>query len=204
MDADKIANESESMFLPETLMYEFQTAQIDSPSGQTKKLVTEKKVLVNKKYVNEQNDSWLLKPTFIACFMLFLGILLTIWDIKEGRRHYKFFDTLIFALTGLGGLIAFYLMFFSLHPLVKNNLNLLWLNPLNFFIAIMIWVKPLRVILFFYQILNILFLVGALFAFALSIQVFNLAAFPLIVLLLMRSSSWFALTKRKIYKNKKI
>ena len=101
-------------------------------------------------------------------------------------------------------MIAFYLMFFSLHPLVKSNLNILWLNPLNLFVALMIWIRQFRVVLFFYQIFNILFLVGALFAFALSVQAFNLAAFPITVLLLMRSTCWFALTKRKIYKNKKI
>ena len=203
MDADRTANENESMFLPEILMNEFQTAQIESPNGQTRKLVTDKKVLVNKRSSTEQSDSWLLKPTFIALLLLFLGILLTFWDVKEGKRHYKFFDTLILVGTGLGGMIAFYLMFFSLHPLVKNNLNLLWLNPLNLFVAIMIWIRRLRMVLFFYQLLNILFLVGALFAFALSVQDFNIAAFPLIVLLLMRSTSWFALTKSKVYRKKK-
>jgi hypothetical protein len=68
----------------------------------------------------------------------------------------------------------------------------------------LIWIKPLRKILFYYQILNILLLVGALFAFALSAQAFNLATFPIIVLLLMRSTSWFDLTKKKIFKTRKI
>jgi hypothetical protein len=45
-------------------------------------------------------------------------------------------------------------------------------------------------------------LVAALVAFAVSAQVFNTASFPIIVLLIMRSTSWFALTKRKIFKNK--
>jgi len=204
MDADRVANASESMFLPETLMVEFQTAIINTPSGQIRKLVAEKRILVNKKNITEEKDSWWLKPTTIALLLLFLGAILTIWDIKQGTRHFKLFDTLILFFTGVGGIIAFYLMFFSLHPLVKLNLNLLWLNPLNLFFSIMIWFKRLRIALFFYQIFNILLLVGALFAFALSVQAFNIAAFPLIVLLLMRSTSWFALTKRKIYKRKKI
>ena len=197
-DADREATMSESMFLPEILMADFQTAVIISPTGQTKPLVTERKVLVNKKETIDQ-ATFLFKPTFILFVLLTLGVLLTIWDIKERKRHFKTFDTLLLVFTGIGGLIAFYLMFFSLHPLVKNNFNLLWLNPLNLVLALLIWIKPLRKALFFYQIVNIVFLMSALIAFAVSAQSFNLASFPLIVLLLLRSTSWFAITKRKLY-----
>ena len=204
MDADQSANTSESLFLPENLMSEFQTAQIHSSDGQVRKLVTEKRILVNKRDLGEQSESWLLKPITFTLMLLILGIFLTIWDLKERRSHFKIFDTLILAFTGIGGLIAFYLMFLSLHPLVKSNLNLLWLNPVNLVLALLIWIKPLRKALFYYQIINILLLLGALLAFALSAQAFNLASFPIIVLLLIRSTSWFDLTKRKIFKNRKI
>jgi len=204
MEADRIANINESMFLPENLMMEFQTAQINSPNGQIRKLVSDKKVLINKSIISEQKESILFKPISISLILLILGSILTVWDLKVTKRHFKIFDSIIFALTGIGGLIAFYLMFFSLHPLVKSNLNLLWLNPINLIVAIVIWIKPLRLALFFYQIVNILLLVSALIAFALSLQDFNLATFPIIVLLLMRSSSWFALTKRRIFKDKNL
>ena len=202
MDADRVATTGESMFLPEILMNEFQTAQIQNSNGQIRKLVTENKILVNKKELNTLEDSWIFKPTTVFCFLLIIGICLTIWDIKERKLHFKYFDTLILIISGIGGLIAFYLMFFSLHPLVRSNLNLLWLNPLNLIVAGLIWIKPMRKALFYYEIVNILFLVGALLAFALSAQALNLATFPIIVLLLMRSTSWFALTKRRLFKKK--
>lgn len=198
MDADREATMSESMFLPEILMVDFQTAVIISPTGQSRKLVTQRKVLVNKKESMDK-ATFLFKPTFISFILLALGLVLTIWDIKKRKRHFKTFDTLLLLFTGIGGLIAFYLMFFSLHPLVKNNFNLLWLNPLNIVLALLIWIKPFRKALFFYQIFNIILLLGALIAFAVSAQSFNLASFPLIVLLLLRSTSWFAITKRKLY-----
>ena len=204
MDADLPANTNESMFLPENLMFEFQTAQIHTPNGQIRKLVSEKKILVTKNELIDQHESWIFKPLTFTLLLLILGIPLTIWDIKGKKRHLKFFDTFLLALTGIGGVIAFYLMFLSLHPLVKSNLNLLWLNPINLVLAVLIWIKPLRKALFYYQILNILLLIGALFSFALSTQVFNTAAFPIIVLLLMRSTSWFDLTKKKIFKTRKI
>jgi len=202
MDADRIATNSESMFLPEVLMNEFQTAQIQTANGQIRKLVSENKILVNKKEINTVENSWIFKPTTIFILLLIIGMCLTIWDIKARKRHFKYFDTLIFVISGIGGLVAFYLMFFSLHPLVKSNLNLLWLNPLNLIVAVLIWIKPMRKALFYYEIVNILLLVSALLAFALSTQSFNLATFPIIVLLLMRSTSWFALTKRRIFKKR--
>jgi hypothetical protein len=159
--------------------------------------------LVNKNDTTVANDPWLFKPIAISLFFLVLGIILTVWDVKEGRRHFKMFDTFILFITGLGGVIAFYLMFFSLHPLVRSNLNLLWLNPLNIILAFSIWIKPLRLTLFIYQLVNFLFLLGALIVFAISLQTFNIATFPIIVLLLLRSTSWFALTKRKIFKRTK-
>ena len=65
--------------------------------------------------------------------------------------------------------------------------------------AVAIWKKKIRKPLFLFQIPNILLLVGALITFPLSIQDFNVATFPLIVLFLMRASHWFARTKRKLY-----
>jgi len=204
MDADREANINESMFLPDNLMYEFQTAQIHSPGTKIRELVSEKKLLIDKSSTSVQTDSVFYKPVTVFIILLVLGIVLTVWDIKERKRHFKFFDTALLVFSGIGGVIAFYLMFFSLHPLVRSNLNLLWLNPLNLFVALFIWIKPMRVPLFYYQIFNILLLLAALFAFALSVQSFNIASFPLIVLLLMRNTSWFALTKRRIFKSHKM
>lgn len=203
MDADQPANTSESMFLPEVLMSEFQTAQITEPDGQTRKLVSITKTLVEKKEVKSPSDCFIFKPLSISIILLVIGILLTIWEIKNRMLLFKQFDMVILAISGIGGLIAFYLMFFSVHPLVKSNLNLLWLNPLNLVVAVLIWFKRSRKQLFFYQIFNMLLLVMALLAFALSEQVFNTATFPLIVLLLIRCANWFDITKRRIYKKKK-
>lgn len=201
MDADSFASPSQSMFLPEALMTEFQQAQIYLPNGQTKKLVSNKNILVNKNVISETTSGWSIKPLTVSLILLIIGTLITIWDLFR-RRHYKLFDSFLYIVTGLGGLIAAYLMFFSTHPLVKMNLNLLWLNPLNLVVGILMWNRKLRIPLFFYQFLNIMFLVGALIAFALSVQIFNIAVFPIIVLMLMRSTSWVAYLKRRIYKHK--
>jgi hypothetical protein len=201
MDADKFATANESMFLPEVLMGEFQTVIINSPESQKKKLVIEKKVLINQSEVSDQDSQWLVKPFTLSLILLLVGILITFWDVFR-HRHFKLFDSLFFIFTGMGGIIVAYLMFFSVHPLVKSNLNILWLNPLNLIIGVLIWIKRLRKWMFVYQIFYILSLIIALLAFALSAQVFNITAFPLIVLLLIRSTIWFAHLKHKLYKHK--
>ncbi len=208
LDADKTASQNETMFLPEALMAEFQNAQIKNLSGDSRKMVSEKKTLVSKNEDSVQNSSaatayWLFKPLSISLSLLTLGIIITFWDTKR-RRHFKMFDSALLITTGTAGLVVFFLMFFSTHPLVRHNLNILWLNPLNIILGILIWIKSseLRRILFFYQIFNITLLIAALIAFALSIQSFNVAAFPIIVLMMMRSTRWFAYTKHKLYKRR--
>ncbi len=203
IEAEHFASTSESMFLPEVLMSEFQTAQIVIANGQTKKLIVDKKILINKHEATDINSNSPFKPLTITILILIIGSIITIWDIYQ-HRHSKLFDSILFISTGILGIIIAYLMFFSVQPLVKQNLNIVWLNPLSLIVGILIWFRRLRVAMFFYQILNIIFLVGGLFAFALSIQSFNVASFPIIVLLLMRSTSWFAYLKRRIYKHRSL
>lgn len=203
MDADRLATSGESMFLPEVLMSEFQPAQIVTSTGQTRKLVSDRKILVEKKQLKEPASLESVKPFTVSIILLILGSLLTIWDLFR-RGHSKWIDSGLFILSGLGGLIVAYLMFFSTHPLVKMNLNILWLNPLNLIVGILIWKRKFGNILFFYQIFNILLLVGSLIAFAISAQFFNSAVFPLMILLLIRSTTSFAYLKSKILKRRSV
>ncbi|MFZ4724844.1 MAG: DUF4105 domain-containing protein, partial [Paludibacter sp.] len=192
VDADNIATQNESMFLPEVLMKNMQAAQITSFNREKRNLVEKKAtVLVSKSEKSEPMSISLFKPLNIAILLLIIGTLVTIWDVKN-KEHNKTFDTIILVINGLGGLVVFYMMFFSLHPLVRYNLNILWLSPINLLMAVAIWKNKIRKPLFLFQIPNILLLVGALITFPLSIQDFNVATFPLIVLFLMRASHWFA------------
>jgi hypothetical protein len=206
IDADVIASQKDSQFLPEVLMSDFQEAEIVSLDGHIRKLVEKSAtVLVDKKPVEETSSffSFLLKPLAVSLLILVLGILITLLDIKY-RKHNKIFDSVILFITGAGGVVAFYLMVFSTHPLVTANLNILWINPFNLVAAFLIWVKPMRKMVFICGILNLGLLAAALITFSLSIQSFNLAAFPIIVLLMLRSSHWVDMAKKRIFKNKEV
>lgn len=206
IDADAVASQKESQFLPEVLMSDFQEAEIVTLDGKSRKLVEKSAtVLVDKKHVETTTSifDFLLKPLAVSLFLLILGVLITLLDIKY-KKHNKIFDSILLFITGIAGVIAFYLMVFSTHPLVASNLNILWINPLNMIVAFLIWIKPLRKILFVCGILNLGLLAATLITFSLSIQSFNLAAFPIIVLLMLRSSHWVDMAKKKIFKNKEV
>lgn len=200
VESDELATQTESMFLPEIFMSEFERAQVVSFNGEKRKLVAQKNILVQRKETKEPTSNYLLQPMAVSLFFLIIAAIVTLFDIKN-KRYNKKFDTVLFLFTGIVGCVIFYVMLFSVHPLVKSNFNILWLNPLNILLAVFIWFRKMRKLVFYFEILNIVLLVGSLFVFPLSIQDFNVATFPFIVLLLMRSSLCFHYTKRKLIKN---
>lgn len=204
VDADNIATQTDSQFLPEVLMSDFQNAEIVTLDGQQRKLVENRaNVLIQKDSNQNLESNFLLKPLSLSFLILFIGIIVTLWDVKK-KKHNKTFDSILHLMTGLAGVVAFFMMSFSSHPLVNANLNFLWLNPINVVLAILLWAKPMRRILFVYGLFNLGLLLTALVVFSLSIQSFNLASFPLIATLMIRSSHWVALTKKRIFRDGKV
>lgn len=186
-DSDRDASRKESMFLPEVLMSQFQGAVvIESDKHNTHNLVSEYHTLNEEQPQQKENSPFILTPIVICVFLLIIGITLIFFRHKL-RKTCKIFDTAIFAIIGLIGIMAFYLTFLSLHPMVKDNFNLLWLNPFFFIAAIIQWVKPLRSVTFIIQTLNVILLFIALIVLTQSIQYLNIAFVPLILLLLIRT-----------------
>lgn len=201
MDADRNATQFESLFLPEVLMNEFQTATIKhKDSVGTRKLIAQKNILVQSNPSLSLKQGWLKSPFVILCAVCFIVFLISVYDFWK-KRHNLWFDSVLLLISGFAGILVFYLMFYSAHPLVKNNLNILWLNPFNIIIALLIWLKPLRLYMMFVQIANVLLLVLTLLLMAISVQSFNVAIFPLIVTLLIRYSAWILRTKRILFKS---
>lgn len=203
MAADKTTQQYESLFLPEVLMNEFERAKIITKNNENNRnLVKETRIIVNSDVTESQSSILITKPFVVFSALLLLGILLSLYE-QRTKKYYTILDSILLLGTGLAGIIVFYLMFISLHPLVKNNLNILWLNPFNIVAAVLIWIKPLRVYMFVYQIFNIMLLVLSLIALALSMQDFNAAVFPLIVLIFIRYSLWVVRIKHRIFRKAK-
>lgn len=203
MEADRITKQHESMFLPEIMMKEFEKAQIITKSNKNNRsLLKNTKTLVNSVYSEQSEKNYVSEPLIIFSILMVLGIFLSLYEFKT-KKYNTILDSILLMITGIAGFIVFYLMFISIHPLVKYNLNILWLNPLNIIAAVAIWIKPLRVYMFLFQLMNIGLIVLTLIAVALSVQDFNVAVFPLIVLIFIRYSLWVVRIKHRIFRKSK-
>ena len=194
-DADAVAPRWETMFLPEVLSDEFGKVQVvRKGSISSEPLMGEKRIIVEKSDLEEKINPF---PPFITMLiLLFIGLIITFSEYKR-KKHYKLFDSLLLFVTGLAGLIIFYLMFFSIHPLVKVNFNILWCMPLNLFVAVLVWIKSVGKIVKTYQILYIVLILTAFIIAVLSIQSFNVAFLLIMSLLLVRALYWLYFYKNK-------
>lgn len=112
---DKKSTSFQSMFLPKYLEKEISNSTLDS-----QKLVKSEK-LINK-VKSKEESKWYKWTSPIVIF----SILLVIYFFTLYKPLEQIFNFSI----GIIGLILLIMWMFSEHPEVKNNLNILWANPL--------------------------------------------------------------------------
>lgn len=125
-DADRVMTTEQRMFLPEELMNFASEAVMQTATG-AKKLVMEEQVGA---FVVPSGTRF-GQPAVLVIFVVLFTVLISFLDLKCGKASY-WYDAFLFLIYGLLGTLMFYLSFLSLHPLVKHNYNLLFLNPLMF------------------------------------------------------------------------
>ncbi len=177
--SDEIATTRERMFMPVELMNYLKTAQREDES-----LIVSETIQVYQATNNTKESSFLLQPLFVSFAFLFLiGIISYL-----GRNNQMLWiDGLLYTVLGLIGIVVFYLSFFSAHPLVAGNYNLLWLNPVHLLFALSLLSKKLRRPLYYYQVANAFAVVFAIAGYLILPQEFNVAFLPIMLLILMRS-----------------
>lgn len=197
--ADKFMPQIESMFLPEIMKYEINSAKnSDIPNKTSRDITKRTQVLVASQAEETQPLTFWEKPTQVFILLLILVFLISAYEIIFDKPYHTAIDSLLLAITGLAGIVVFFLMFFSLHPLVQHNFNILWLNPLNLLAAVFIWFKRYLVYMFVFQLVNLLLVGLALVSVAISLQTFNLAIFIFIAILMCRYSAWIYRTKKRL------
>ena len=197
-EADELSTRWSSMFLPEVLCREFGAVKIIAHDGTTRSLVNAEKIIVPRQD-SIVKTNFLQLPITVTLTVLLLGVFLIFYE-KRRKKYFKIIDSVLLIVSGLAGVIIFYLMFFSVHPLVHSNFNLLWCNPLNILVGLFLWNRKLRSVINYFQLANVLLFFGALLVFVLSIQALNVAFIPLIVLLLVRSVNWIMKKSKKLKK----
>ncbi len=175
---DKIASAKEYMYLPDYVYDGFNNATINN-----KNLVKTDRYIL--KYDEIKVTSGIFNPLFLFSLVLIFGIYITYKNIKENSRS-RWFDFLLFFVTGFIGVFIVFLWFFTNHSTTPVNFNFLWAFAPNLIVAFYLlskspksWVKKyLGFITILLVLIPIIWLT--------SIQQLPTASIPLLILLLIR------------------
>ena len=138
---------------------------------------------------------WYLTPMCMALILLAVTIAITVRDQRR-RKVSRWFDTTLFAIFSLAGLLLTFLIFISTHEATSPNWLYLWLNPLCLIPVIFEWIKSCRRAVYCYQFCNFAAIVVLLAGMPLHGQKLDAAFYPLIACDLIRAASYIAIYLR--------
>jgi hypothetical protein len=193
MPTDVRASNADYMFLPAELFKTVDTATIDG-----KRFAAPPKTLYQ---AHEVQTSSLPSPNLVFYIFMIAVILLSLSELyfllKNRKFNTKIFDRMFFTCLALVSVIIVLMWIFSLHYPVRDNLNILWLNPLYLYIFIKLE-KSNIYILAFCIVCNLTVLCGH----SLLPQYFNSAFFAIItastIRLIMIAAKTRVINKRHI------
>ena len=122
---DQLASVKEHLFLPKYLYLLLENAQVESKEL---KLVKKLKILTPTTFVKTSEGFG--SPIVILSLVAFIMLFVTFKDNKNNKRS-KWLDVILFATTGIIGLVILMLWFATDHTATANNYNLLWAFAAN-------------------------------------------------------------------------
>ncbi len=187
---DQPINDWDMAFAPVVL-----DTQLDGATSAGKKLVKATRVIYEGHDATLGPTPWYLTPMAVALAVLALGIALTIRDVRRCKVT-RWFDTVIFSVFGLTGLLLTFLIFVSTHEATSPNWLYLWLNPLCLIVPIFIWLKNCNIVVYSYQIANFALIMALAIAWPWIGQSGNPAFVPLILCDAMRAANYIYVYKK--------
>ncbi|HBL33111.1 MAG TPA: hypothetical protein DDZ96_04735 [Porphyromonadaceae bacterium] len=205
-DADKVADVRQKMFLPKYLMEPLRQASVVRNDTLPLPLVKNEITLLSAvNPTNADSGKNIFHPLGIAFVLLFLTIIISLvqWMPVKSAGLIKIYDTLLFGVFGIGGLIIFFLLFFSVHPATSPNWNFVWLNIFALIAAVLLWINSMRNVVYVYHFINFAVLTFFLILWWLIPQQLPVATIPFSMCLWMRSGANVFMRKKRIRKNKR-
>ncbi len=192
--ADKIATNSEQMFLPYYLMNIYAKSTIER-NGENLPLCKEVITLYEAENKNNISWLWLNYPHIIMCFIMLITLFVSIKQYNICKINYTL-DYVLLITSGIIGIIVAWLVLFSEHPAVKENFNLLWASALNIIFAITLMYSKLRKYVNWYWLYAglkiVLFLILSIFI----TQTFPVGIYFLAISILIRCALHLSLKKQ--------
>lgn len=195
--ADRVIDERKKDFIPNYVLTSFNHANILDSSGNLRALVSSSEELLVAEdgalalQISKQTkEKSVNEPLYVGLLLMLLAIFVSYFQLKKQKRMVAMlFDSVLFLVAGLGGCVIFFLMFFSEHPCVDANWNLVWLNPLPLFFIPFFFVKTLTKYVISYHFVNFVVLSLFILGFAFIPQRFEIAFIPYILVLYVRSGT---------------
>jgi hypothetical protein len=143
----------------------------------------------------EKLESW-ERPLVVGIAVFIFYCILVLIEIRKKFR-FRLPFAILFLVAGAGGCIVVLLNFFSLHPCVQANWNILWLHPLHFIAVIGFFFRKSYALIRWYHAANFVLLSGFLLGWHWIPQELNIACIPFILSLWMVSGLQLIVLKRK-------
>lgn len=177
---DQQASNSEHMFLPSYL----KTILGSSKFGTTSESVIKDTKILSQIQKSYSTSFW-ISPLLIFGILSILVLYITFKNYRSKRRS-KLVDLLIFSFTGLIGIVIVFLWFFTDHTATVYNYNLLWAFVFNLFFLPTLLKEEVKIRFVGYLKFITLLLLLMVLHWITGVQSFNIAAFPILVALLVR------------------
>lgn len=180
--ADNRMSSMDNMFIPDSLQQMFVEATVTGSVGPPIPLVDRSEVVIRAKEISELPIY--LKPLFILVVIAMCYVKVMQREITK-RRFNRGLTTALYLVLGVGGLLIFFLNFFSELAVVNSNFNLLWINPLY---LIFPFIRRKRALMIFNSIIlfNTLLLV-VIYLTSISGQTFHPYIWIAVLLIVSRS-----------------
>ena len=195
-EADKFITSKESVAFPMYTMDVLAHTNYITNDKQNP-IVKQQEVMHNAEHKNFEVSQFSYYISIIT--PLLLALLCGLYTYKK-KRYVPYFTQLMLLVSGLVGIIISYLWGFSHHPLVDNNMNILWCNPLNIILTILLFIhhrKSLRTIKFVLSTISIILSILFLTTLIINLQNTTLQILSLWILILTINSTIVYTYKRK-------
>jgi len=151
--ADQIASPREVMFLPEYLFEAFEHARIATRQGPEPLVARTDTVYWTDGYdAREATFAWPLLATWLLFGIVATVTVRQVRSLARGRHRADMkapWDAILFAVTGIAGLLLCFLWFISEHQVTNYNWNLAWAWPTHVVLAVALarertatWLRP--------------------------------------------------------------
>jgi len=177
-----------ALFIPRDLETAFKKAYIVNDDQVKKPLLLDGRIMyeATTPYVEK---NCLITPFLISSILLLFLIVIVYFEIKQ-RKYWFYVDLILFGITGFLGVILFiYTYYFDLWYAV-DDFKVLWIHPLHLLAVLLMVIPKLNYLLKYYHLLNVILLCVYLSGIFYINQDYNIAFFPLVAGMLIRSLAY--------------